>query len=422
MAMHVISRAEFGSWVCRLAVNPVAALLGRVRSRKFAKAVTLRMRLLWWLVVMAPFDWLACRANAKSKVSAPTLALVRVDALGDFALWLDAAKEIRRLYPAHRIVLVANRMWAGFARSLGYFDEVWEVDLRAFALNPYYRFRTVRRLAATSFDLTLNPTYTRDFIWDDALSRATGATTRVGFKGSEDNADPRALQIANDWYTRLIVPYDGPATELERNAEFVRALGVAQFGARVPLLRLSGEESRVRQPLYLIFPGAGRALRQWPSARFAALACKIYERTKWRGAICGGSKDAPLAIELRAAAPEIPIEDFTGKTSLTDLMSLIARANLVITNESGPLHLAAISRVPTICIMGGGHYGRFLPYPPGSTDEEAQPKLVIQRMSCFGCCWNCIYPIHRGDAAPCIDKVSVEDVWAETSRLIDRLK
>ena len=69
------------------------------------------------------------------------ILLIRQDAFGDFIMWLDTAKEYRKLYPPekYKIVLVGNTLWCGLAKALPYWDEVIAVDVRQFKTFSRYR-------------------------------------------------------------------------------------------------------------------------------------------------------------------------------------------------------------------------------------------------------------------------------------------
>ena len=81
--------------------------------------------------------------------------------------------------------------------------------------------------------------------------------------------------------------------------------------------------------------------------------------------------------------------------------------------------IAAAVGTFTICISGGGHFGRFVPYPelPRQTNYL---KVVYYKMPCYGCNWKCIYPINEGEPAPCIANISVDAVWGKVISLITR--
>jgi ADP-heptose:LPS heptosyltransferase len=90
-------------------------------------------------------------------------------------------------------------------------------------------------------------------------------------------------------------------------------------------------------------------------------------------------------------------------------------ARIVISNDTGPAHIAAAVAVPVVCILGGGHYGRFMPYRvEAPTASNLLPIAVSVELDCFGCNWACVY--QRGPTEPmrCIKEVTVDHVWNRT--------
>jgi ADP-heptose:LPS heptosyltransferase len=98
-----------------------------------------------------------------------------------------------------------------------------------------------------------------------------------------------------------------------------------------------------------------------------------------------------------------------GKTSLLDLVEVVRAATLVISNDSSPIHIAAGTVTPSVCILGGGHFGRFLPYTTECLNgPSAKITAVWHDMDCFGCSWKCKFKPEATQAVPCIATVSVD--------------
>jgi ADP-heptose:LPS heptosyltransferase len=117
-----------------------------------------------------------------------------------------------------------------------------------------------------------------------------------------------------------------------------------------------------------------------------------------------------LGAELASDA-DFPITNLIGATSLSELASIIKGARLLIANETSAIHIAAAVSTSAICVLGGGHYGRFMPYRIEVETDRPMPVEVIHQMDCFGCNWQCIYDVSPGHPMPCIERISVEDVW-----------
>lgn len=113
--------------------------------------------------------------------------------------------------------------------------------------------------------------------------------------------------------------------------------------------------------------------------------------------------------------------NLAGKTSLPEFCELVRRAQFLVGNETSAIHIAAAVGTPSICLLGGGHFGRFVPYPSGMPGSSPEP--VYEPMPCFGCSWNCHLPHLKGRAVPCVTAINVvavsaaiEQVLASTAR------
>jgi hypothetical protein len=74
----------------------------------------------------------------------------------------------------------------------------------------------------------------------------------------------------------------------------------------------------------------------------------------------------------------------------------------------GSYSILAAGGVPSVCILGGGHYGRFMPYP--NHVDGVKPISVIHKMDCFGCNWQCKLTKEQDQAYPCVRDISVKQV------------
>jgi lipopolysaccharide heptosyltransferase II len=112
---------------------------------------------------------------------------------------------------------------------------------------------------------------------------------------------------------------------------------------------------KISNPIFGLNPGAeyGPAKR-WPIKRFIAAAKEIQQRTNCVWILFGGESDSPLTAQIASAIHDsrFRIHDFAGKTSLRELMSLLKLCNVLLTNDTGPMHVAAALGVPVVAIFG----------------------------------------------------------------------
>ena len=89
---------------------------------------------------------------------------------------------------------------------------------------------------------------------------------------------------------------------------------------------------------------------------------------------------------------------------------------LLISNETSAIHIAAALDVQSICILGGGHYGRFTPYPLDS--YKKRPISVVNEMFCFQCNWNCYIKHSKNKPFPCIDLIEFKEVLKKANNYL----
>lgn len=352
--------------------------------------------------------------------------LVRLDNIGDFVLWLDAARAIAQHYRERgkHVTLLANAVWSQWATEFDFFDEVVGVQEGRFRSDLRYRFRmgrVVRRLRAGT---AVQPAATRVLALGDSLLRLSGATIRVGPEGSFDSSAQGDRAVGDRWYTTLLPVDAGIHNEMRRNAAFVRALTGKEYKARVADLR---EQTDVRlasslsaelegRPYFVLFPGATFAGRLWPVERYVELANRLHKETGWIGVVSGGPGEAAQAARL-CADVGFPILNWVGRTKLTQLAGVLAHAELLVANETSAVHIAAAVGVPSVCLLGGGHYGRFVPYDVEERDERPLPAVAVQHMACFHCDWKCIYHPPKGSPVPCIEEIPTAAAWNAVERV-----
>lgn len=378
-----------------------------------------QIRWQWGLAWRVLLDGLLIAGARAAPAREAQVCVVRLDGIGDFVLWLDACRELVAHYRARgaRVTLVANALFADWARELGLADEVWAFERPRFANDLRYRAGWLRRMRAAGFATVVQPAHSRRPAEGDALVRASGAAERIGSAGDATNA-PRWLKGWSDnWYTQRIDCGDAKRMELLRNANFMRGLGIANYRARAPELGAAlprAPGGLAPQSYAVLVPGAGSEMRAWPIARYAEIGRRLAGEGL-RVVVAGGAADAPAAQALQQALPG-QVEDLTGRTGLGELAALMAGARVVVSNETGAAHIAAAAGAPTVCAMGGGHYGRFMPYEVEAGGGRA-PALfpAVRRMDCFGCNWSCIYARAPGEPVKCVQDLTTEQLWAQVA-------
>jgi ADP-heptose:LPS heptosyltransferase len=213
--------------------------------------------------------------------------------------------------------------------------------------------------------------------------------------------------------------------ELARNREFVERLTGAhsstkESGARLQLSEslVSGAAALLRRRgldpekdlIVAMFPGALNAIKMWPADRFAQLADHMAAKYGARILLCGSNSDRERGERI-CGLTSTPPANVIGDTTLSELAAVLRLSALYVGNDSGPLHIAAAVDTPTVSILGGGHFGRFLPYP-----DTLRHRAIFEPMPCYHCNWRCIH-----DTVRCVQEISCDAVWHETQRMMEEV-
>jgi len=345
--------------------------------------------------------------------------LIRQDGIGDFVMWLDTAKEYRKLYPndKYKIVLVGNALWCGLAEMLPYWDEVFPVNVKQFKTFSDYRRDILNQIQDLGAQIAIQPTYSRELYHGDSLIRASCALHKVSSEGDMSNRNWLKKNIADRWHTNLIPAATETMTELERNEEFFQGFSGKQYTIHYPKLMFPKVSSTIKwsnRKYYVLFPGVSSALRQWPVGSFTEIANRIYDETGLIGILDGAQNEKHFSQSIQSTS-RAPLE-WAG-TRLEELPQLLKYAKFVVTGETSAVFIAAAVETPVICVLGGAYFGRFLPYPE-LTGQEIVLKTVSYPMPCFGCNAECIYPLQKNEPAPCVSNISVDAVWEKVRPLL----
>lgn len=393
----------------------MVTMIRGVREKLFEYTVAFRNLLLDSIVVHF------FRAKPAQQVKKSVL-VVKLDAIGDFILWLDSASALRRMYPPEKywLVLLGNALWGELVTAMPLFDEYIPVDRVRFRENVRYRLEVLKSLRRRAWSVAIQPTYSRESMYGDAIIRVCGAVERIGSRGDSSNQSAVVMRISDRWYTRLLPACQNPLMELERNAEFLRAMGMQDFRAGLPVLRSNPKLPHGFEACgyAVVVPGGSRDFKQWPIERFAELCRRLHLVLGCTVIVCGSLSETNLGkrlVEMTIENGADWIEDWTGRTSLIELVAIIKGASLLISNDSSAVHIAASVGTCSFCVVGGGHFGRFVPYRLEKEATGPLPVAISHDMECFGCNFTCARKLGLGAPVMCIDRITVDDVWEKVS-------
>jgi heptosyltransferase-1 len=255
----------------------------------------------------------------------------------------------------------------------------------------------LRWLRTQAYDAALD---LQGLIKSAVLARASGARRVLGFV----RAQLREPQAA--WVYRETVAGPAGAHVIGKNLAVLPALGVAVPGAPAfpwrtvasPLADAAGDQGR----FVVLNPGAAWPNKRWPPARFGALAARLGAAFGLRSVVTWGGSEQALAADVAARSGGHAV--VSPPTTLADLLALSRRAQLVVSGDTGPLHLAASVGAPLVGLFGPTRPERNGPWHPDDVAvSRAATCICFHKRRCL-----------RGRA--CVEDIAVDEVFAACER------
>ncbi len=318
--------------------------------------------------------------------------------LGDAVMTTPALLAVREAFPAAEITLLANPLVAQLFSAHSSVDRVLIYDRKGSHAGLVGKLRMANELRARRFDLAIllqNAFDAALVIWLAGIPRRLGK-----------NSDGRGLLLTHSYSLRSETV---GAHQVDSYLAMLESFGIAASDRRIALATTDAEDARLASLLaeagigpddFLlgINPGATYgAAKRWYPERFAMVAQSLAANWQARIVITGGPGEAAIAREIEDGLAGGCL-NLAGKTSVRELMALIKRCNFFITNDSGPMHIAAAFGVPLVAIFGSTDHLTTAPF-------SAQAKIVRQETDCAPCLKRECPTDHRCMTAVTVDAV-----------------
>jgi len=302
------------------------------------------------------------------------LLIIKLDAIGDYILFRNFLEEIKKgeEYKDYEITFLGNNSVKELAETLdsSYINNYIWLDRKVFFKNPLSIFKTINQIN-TKFNTVIHATYSREFI-GDLLVKLSGAENRIGFDGDCSNISLDEKNKTDKWYTKLIEINPKTNFEFYKNREFCGEVLKTQLNISKPFIDIKAlkvnDLVESLENFIVLFPGAQQDFRKWPAEKFRLLGEYLMDTLNCNVVVCGSKSDAILAAEINKNNNK-RIIDLTGKTNLAQLIKVMSRAKLIISNDTSGAHIGAALNVPTIVLSQFNHYSRFVPYPKEISDK-----------------------------------------------------
>ncbi len=332
--------------------------------------------------------------------------------IGDVVMSLAALRELRRLYPSAHLTVLARTWVAAMYQDQGLVDEI----------------RILERSSPTPLGLLKTARCLRDFDISILFPNSFGAALlsflaripeRIGYATDRRSlllsrrAKPRIRQLDRHqifYYLDLLYQTGLSSIDYLNQSSIqpdIRLQATPRILESADTL-MKDTDIDTRRPLIALNPGAsfGPAKRWFPE-RYAALADRLVQEADAEVLLLGSTSEAAIARQISNQMSQ-KANNLVGRTDLPTLIGIISRCQLVVGNDSGPMHLAAALGIPQVAIFG-------------STDEKAtgpfNPKAVVlhKHVECSPCLLReCPIDLR------CFDRIQVEEVMEASVGLLNQ--
>ena len=309
--------------------------------------------------------------------------IIKPSSMGDIVQALPVLTALKEAWPQAHVSWLVARPFAGILEGHPRLDTVVVFDRRRFA-----RF-TLSATVAAEFVAFLQGLRRRRFttvidlqglLRSGIFALASGAPRRVGFREAREGAPL--------FYTDEVSVGRRDMHAVDRYLAVARRLGLAMPKATDHLPasaearqaireRLTGMGLAPTEPYAVVCAYARWPTKQWPPERFARVLDTLRSETGARAVLVGSADAVANARTISDRMDERPI-DLTNRTTLKELVAVIAEARAMVTNDSGPMHVAAAVGTPVVAIFGPTNPDRTGPYGPGH-------RVLAGRAACSPC-------------------------------------
>ncbi len=353
--------------------------------------------------------WVGFRAQEIRKI-----LITRLDSIGDVVLSTPILEPLKRTFPNAFVTYLVSSQAKDIVDGNPYVDKVLTFDApwhfsKGIVRDMDNYSRLLRRLRSEKYDLVLD------------LEGNAKSIFLISYWSKIPN------RVSRDWtgwgyLLTKTVPWDKRKHMVENQADIARAVGVRvdRYDMFIPV---GPEEKEFVNHLFslcgikdsdlivAISPGARRVTKFWPRERFAKIGDWLVRSYDAKVVITGAPNETAIAENVRDLMEEDAFV-FAGKTrSLKHLVAVMEKVSLVIGNDSGPMHIAAAVRTPTVTLFSSGLPSEYKPY--------GDIHKVVQKgnLKCRPCTERkCVRP-----EGPCMELISVEDVKAAVGEQMGHL-
>ncbi len=294
------------------------------------------------------------------------ILIAKPSSLGDIVLALPALTALHRSFPDARISWLVRPEFAPLLENHPHLTEIITFDRKLLG-KAWFHPRAfgalvslIGRLRRGRFDVVFD---FQGLFRTAILARLSGCKKRVGMAN--------AREFAGLFYTDKVPPDRQSPHLVDYYLRMIRAAGASELGvefvfppdgeAADSVAKLLASHAVAGDNYAVLVPGSAQPSKCWPVERFAILAEKIASQFGLAIVAAGTASEAALVETMKQQA-RVPVTNLAGRTSLKELVALLRAARLVVSNDTGPGHIAAALGTPLVLMFSWSNPARISPY------------------------------------------------------------
>ncbi len=348
----------------------------------------------------------------------PKILVVKLSAIGDLVHSLPFLDVLKRRYPQAEVDWVveegASDILLGhphLRRVIVSRRKAWLKMLRKGGVQRLKAFREMRgflkELRGCRYDLVVD---LQGILKSGMLVGLARGERKIGMRGSREGSSLFLREAG--------VPVNYNAHAIDRTLTVAKYLGceTGEWDGRIPIFdrnrrvveRLFKENGLGRKSLVAVNPMAKWDTKLWEASRFGDLADQLQQTLDCDMVFTGGAEDRPVIEEVAASMKRRPV-NLAGVTGLKDLACLYTRCSLLVTTDTGPMHIAAAMGCPTVALFG--------PTAPWRTGPYGREHEVVRGGVACSPCFR-----KKCSSMTCMKEISVNRVYEIVLEVFDREK
>lgn len=315
--------------------------------------------------------------------------------MGDLIFATPFFRQLRKNYPDSKIDFIVNSNFYDLMKNTPYFNNIYAYN-KNWSIKESWNF--AKKLKKKNYDLGINIHGN----WRSVLlMHLIDADYNIGYGG-----DGKGL------FLDKVIDTDSNQHMVESYLQFLEKMGLNRFEDDKLELKLDDRANKrmnnflnnnlddryYNKRLIALNTGGTWPSKRWPKEKFAKLADEI-KRNDNQIIFIGGPSDEERIDKIIEMMENKDVINAAGKTTLKELAALVKKCDLVISNDSGPVHVSAAVNIPTITIFGPSDDKKFRPY-------GYKHKILKNDISCRPCGEHeCPLEHHK-----CMEEIKVEDI------------